>query len=55
MDGTRSDKELLAEFPADAREPAAQLLAAHPACGVVDTTGRALGHNDHAATKKGVL
>jgi SagB-type dehydrogenase family enzyme len=55
MDGERTVAAILAGVPAADRPRAAELLAALAAAGVVDQSGRAVGHFLHTATKKGVL
>ena len=55
MDGIRTVAEIMSELPTHEQVPAARVLAALAAAGVVDVSGRPIARFLHSATKKGVL
>ena len=55
LDGSRTVAEILASLGTAKRPLGARLLAALVATGVIDASGRPIGHFLHAVTKKGVV
>lgn len=55
LDGVRTVREILAQVPMDQRPVARRLLDLLAATGLLDTSGRPVGHFVHSATKKGML
>jgi SagB-type dehydrogenase family enzyme len=55
LDGARTTEEVLADVPAQLRNPGARLLAALAAAGGLDLSGHPFRRFAHAGTKRGVL
>ena len=55
LDGVRTVRHILAEMPTGERPLARKLLDLLAATGMLDTSGRTVGHFVHSATKKGML
>ena len=55
LDGVRTVRDILAELPMGQRPAARGMLDLLATTGLLDTSGRPVGHFVHSATKKGVL